>query len=402
VIVSRPTDLNETALMARLITSFFFCSFGLLAADANLIADPDSVFLLKNEILPVNFNFTEPLSQWVLVNLTTQHGEVVGLTKNLLNTTGSGFSINISGKSPGHDIISANLIPPITDTSKAFIHVTVGLSKTWDLISTIIGWVYFLAWSVSFYPQVYENWKRKSVVGLNFDFLMLNLIGFVLYSIFNCGLYWIPEIEAEYFHRHPKGLNPVQLNDIVFSLHASIVTVFTICQCLCYERGGQTVSKTALFIVSIFFIIVIVSMGLSIGNKLSWLDFLYISSYIKLTITLIKYIPQAIMNYKRKSTIGWSIGNVLLDFTGGTLSVLQMLINAANYNDWASIFGDPTKFGLGLFSVLFDIFFLIQHYVLYRSGYDLTPREDVQTIVHIEDDLRKVYLNDITVSKGKF
>lgn len=35
-------------------------------------------------------------------------------------------------------------------------------------------------------------------------------------------------------------------------------------------------------------------------------------------------------------------------------------------DDWTSIFGDPTKFGLGLFSVVFDIFFMLQHYVIYR------------------------------------
>lgn len=75
------------------------------------------------------------------------------------------------------------------------------------------------------------------------------------------------------------------------------------------------------------------------------------------------------MNYRRKSTLGWSIGNILLDFTGGTLSMLQMMLNAYNYDDWQSLFGDPTKFGLGLFSVLFDIVFIVQHYVLYRSVY---------------------------------
>ena len=37
------------------------------------------------------------------------------------------------------------------------------------------------------------------------------------------------------------------------------------------------------------------------------------------------------MNYKMKSTIGCSIGNVVLDFTGGILSMLQMIINADNY-----------------------------------------------------------------------
>lgn len=35
-------------------------------------------------------------------------------------------------------------------------------------------------------------------------------------------------------------------------------------------------------------------------------------------------------------------------------------------DDYSSIFGDPTKFGLGLFSVLFDILFMVQHYGLYR------------------------------------
>lgn len=38
-------------------------------------------------------------------------------------------------------------------------------------------------------------------------------------------------------------------------------------------------------------------------------------------------------------------------------------------DDWKSIFGDPTKFGLGLFSVLFDVFFILQHYVFYRFVY---------------------------------
>lgn len=102
------------------------------------------------------------------------------------------------------------------------------------------------------------------------------------------------------------------------------------------------------------------------------------------------------MNYQRKSTIGWSIGNVLLDFTGGMLSMMQMILNAYNYgnwsantvtpnwlnidfirfsflisDDWASIFGDPTKFGLGLFSVMFDILFLLQHYLFYRFVFQL-------------------------------
>ena len=36
------------------------------------------------------------------------------------------------------------------------------------------------------------------------------------------------------------------------------------------------------------------------------------------------------MNFRRKSTEGWSIGNVLLDFTGGSLSMLQLFLLAYN------------------------------------------------------------------------
>lgn len=63
-----------------------------------------------------------------------------------------------------------------------------------------------------------------------------------------------------------------------------------------------------------------------------WLDFLYVCSYIKLIITPIKYIPQVVIQYRKKSTAGWSISAVNLDTVGGLLSMLQMILNAYNYS----------------------------------------------------------------------
>jgi hypothetical protein len=51
-----------------------------------------------------------------------------------------------------------------------------------------------------------------------------------------------------------------------------------------------------------------------------------------LLITLLKYVPQAYMNFKRKSTYGWSIGTVLFDLIGGLLSLLQMLLIAYDHS----------------------------------------------------------------------
>lgn len=57
------------------------------------------------------------------------------------------------------------------------------------------------------------------------------------------------------------------------------------------------------------------------SNVLQALDLILILSAIKLYISFAKYVPQAWINYKRKSTEGWTIGNILLDFSGGVLSL---------------------------------------------------------------------------------
>lgn len=98
-----------------------------------------------------------------------------------------------------------------------------------------------------------------------------------------------------------------------------------------FQRGEQRVSIVARSILTVFFLCIVTMIILAFTNVVHWLDFLYACGYIKLCITLIKYVPQAFMNYRRKSTSGWSIGNVLLDFTGGWLSILQMMINAYNF-----------------------------------------------------------------------
>ncbi|XP_072449836.1 cystinosin-like isoform X1 [Chiloscyllium punctatum] len=255
----------------------------------------------------------------------------------------------------------------------ARIHFLVVQSNVLRIVCQLIGWIYFFAWSISFYPQVIENWRRKSVVGLNFDFLALNLTGHIAYGMFNIGLFWIPYVEEQFVVYNPSEVNPVQGSDVFFSLHAILLTVITICQCCFYERGEQKVSKVTTGFLVAAWLFALITLFVTLVNKITWLQYLYYFSYIKLVITVIKYVPQAYMNYRRKSTIGWSIGNVLLDFTGGSFSIVQMFLQSYNNDEWLLIFGDPTKFGLGLFSVIFDIFFIVQHYCLYRQKSDYRP-----------------------------
>ena len=45
--------------------------------------------------------------------------------------------------------------------NETYIRVSVVHSKALDIVIAVIGWIYFVAWSISFYPQVFENWRRK-------------------------------------------------------------------------------------------------------------------------------------------------------------------------------------------------------------------------------------------------
>ena len=38
-------------------------------------------------------------------------------------------------------------------------------------------------------------------------------------------------------------------------------------------------------------------------------------------------------------------------------------------DDWESIFGDPTKFGIGMITASFCMFIVFQHFVLYRKSW---------------------------------
>ena len=46
-------------------------------------------------------------------------------------------------------------------TRGAFIRVVIMKNEALDVISTVVGWIYFVAWTVSFYPQIVENFRRK-------------------------------------------------------------------------------------------------------------------------------------------------------------------------------------------------------------------------------------------------
>jgi uncharacterized protein with PQ loop repeat len=86
-------------------------------------------------------------------------------------------------------------------------------------VSRLLGWCYFTCWSVSFYPQILLNTRRRSVTGLSLDFCTINVLGFLCYTVSSILFLFSPIVRNEYARRHPDAPEPtVRWNDLAFAV----------------------------------------------------------------------------------------------------------------------------------------------------------------------------------------
>lgn len=193
-------------------------------------------------------------------------------------------------------------------------------------------------------------------------------------------------MRAQYAARN-RGLAPtVQFNDVIFAIHALILSLITASQYIpalwpfARNAGASRPSRFILGImtgsvVGVLIVLILVAAAapatpLAFNPVTDWcaLDVVYALGYVKLLITLVKFTPQILANWRNRSTTGWSIWQILLDVAGGLLSIAQQGIDSYLLGDWSGITGNPVKFALGNVSLFYDSIFVTQHYILYRDS----------------------------------
>lgn len=109
-------------------------------------------------------------------------------------------------------------------------------------ISYLFGWIYTIAWSLSFYPQALLNLSRRSTSGATIDFPAINVLGFLAYLVSNIAFLYSPTIRQQYAARN-HGLTPtVQFNDVAFAAHATVISIIIVSQYvpgLWWEQRGR-------------------------------------------------------------------------------------------------------------------------------------------------------------------
>mmetsp|Transcript_5011 Transcript_5011/g.7600 ORF Transcript_5011/g.7600 Transcript_5011/m.7600 type:complete len:439 (+) Transcript_5011:204-1520(+) len=250
-------------------------------------------------------------------------------------------------------------------------------------ISSMIGYAYFVYWSVCFYPQVLLNYRRKATAGLSKDFAILNFMGWSFYSAYIASMFFDHEIKDMY-HERFGGHSTVQSNDVMFAVHAMTLSFIYLVQ-IAYYGDGPKVFLRLKFSTWVLVLgmgiptiagAILLWMGVLANEQ--WLNYFYMLSMFKLTCTFTKYSKQVLLNYKRKSTSGWNIWYNFLECTGGSLSLIQIVFDSLDMHDMTGITGNLAKFILGFATLFFDAIFFTQHYVLY-------PMKQVEDEASVQD-----------------
>lgn len=214
-----------------------------------------------------------------------------------------------------------------------------------------------------------------------------NITGFLFYTMYCVSNYVVQHQEA--------GLTQsVEVNDLVFVIHAVIMTSVVISQCVRYKLKSHNLNKWHVYLVCVFWLLFAYNLALVAAGILPWVNrtphYRYTVceylGYVKVCISFVKYCPQAYMNWSRKSTVGWAVGNVLLDLTGGLLALGQQSIEAYRQGNTSEFTSNIAKLLLSMESIAFDLLFIVQHYVLYRKNNAALERAATATLTRDEQE----------------
>lgn len=242
-----------------------------------------------------------------------------------------------------------------------------------------LGFIYVISWSVSMYAPVITNWKYKSASAVSVDFVMLNIAG---YMYLTCSMFlqlyaWLPAATGSGGDLMSELVTKPKVSDfdLLYTSHGFILNLILSSQLYVpnlwrfkiekrphMKKNYERILYTSLVIFSLLvmeFMYYNENVGWNNNRTLSFCNKLFL---MKISMSLLKYLPQVKHNYERKTLKGFSISGIFLDVIGGIASLLQLIIEINNDGDFSFIvfvtnFG---KIGLGLVTLIFDFIFISQ------------------------------------------
>lgn len=217
----------------------------------------------------------------------------------------------------------------------------------------------------------------RSTEGISLDFIALNVVGYIALLTSMLLLLYNPSVRQLYHENH--GYYPLLTNmDLIYSAHGLILTFVTVSQLFFWGfKKRSMVLKRITKVIILSVLMVISSLYSIVGTNTlhkytdheqtervyTLLDLAILLSYVKILMSLIKYIPQLNHNNKRRSVVGFSIFTIFLDLSGGLLSISQLFIDAYRFTgslNYDVLINNGGKLGLSFVTLFFDLCFVYQ------------------------------------------
>jgi cystinosin len=186
-------------------------------------------------------------------------------------------------------------------------------------LSSIIGYTYFMCWSVGYYPQIVTNFQTKSVNGLSTDSYVLAVLIDACYLIYTATFYWNRGIREEYKTRHGSGSNNVDVesNDVAFCIHAVVLDLVSLAQILWYGgcKTNPISSMTSAIVGGVPLLCgVYASCHAMHLSGFLWIDFLYILSFIKVSLSAMTYVRSSLVPSRKHEREQYTFLHFILFF----------------------------------------------------------------------------------------
>lgn len=233
------------------------------------------------------------------------------------------------------------------------------------------------------------NYRLQSSEGMSVDFMFLNIIGYIALLTSMCLMLFNTNVREQYLGIH--GYFPLlTIIDLVYSVHGLVLTLVMISQLFCWGfRTRNTtlrrITKLIIFVVLSAILVLYSMVGSTKIHSLAdagsvkiftLLDLAIVLSYVKVFMSIIKYIPQLLHNHKRKSVVGFSIFTIFLDCTGGFLSISQLFLDAyiaTGRLNTEILVSNGGKLSLSFVTLFFDGCFIYQWLKFDRWAEKFTP-----------------------------
>ena len=225
--------------------------------------------------------------------------------------------------------------------------------ETIEIINGIFAIIYFFAWTIGFYFQIYITYKAKTGDGVCINFQILSMTGMLFFAIYNT--YFVIT----------KVTNFETIIDMLLAQVGFVLAIVILFQTFFYKRKRNFLNSSTIFsILFIFFLILFYFFfGIEMENN-DIHDFYLFLGFTQSVICIQKYFSQIELNFFNKSVESFSIEGIFGDLTGGLLMILQFFLNSVFLDGFEINF---PKLSLAVISIFFDVVIIFQKYYYRRK-----------------------------------